>query len=68
MSSLLVTVSSDFRVKPKQNKLIAANQAAIFVFLVRSWQVGERTGHKLTHEYLLMMKNMAENKILDVLA
>ena len=34
MSSLLVTVSSDFRVKPKLNKLVVAYQAAIFVCLV----------------------------------
>ena len=34
MSSLLVTVSSDFRVKPKRNKLMVAYQAAIFVCLV----------------------------------
>ena len=34
MSSLLVTVSSDFRVKPKRNKLMVAHQAAIFVCLV----------------------------------
>ena len=34
MSSLLVTVSSDFRIKPKRNKLMVAHQAAIFVYLV----------------------------------
>ena len=34
MSSLLVTVSSDFHVKLKRNKLMVANQAAIFVYLV----------------------------------
>ena len=45
-----MTVSSDFRVKPKQNKLMVAHQAAIFVCLVSSWEVRERTGHKLTHE------------------
>ena len=33
MSSLLVTVSSDFRVKPKRNKLMVAHQAAIFVLV-----------------------------------
>jgi len=68
MSSLSVTVSSDFRVKPKQNTPIVAHQAAIFVCLVSSPQVHERTGHKLTHEYLLVKENMAENEILDVSA
>ena len=34
MSSHLVTVTSDFRVKPKRNKLMVAHQAAIFVCLV----------------------------------
>ena len=33
MSSLLVTVSSYFHVKPKRNKLMVAHQAAIFVCL-----------------------------------
>ena len=68
MSSLLVTVSSDFHVKPKRNKLMVAHQAATFICLVSSWQVYERIGHKLTHEYLLGKKNMAENEIRDVSA
>ena len=36
MSSLLVTVSSDFRVKPKQNKLMVAHRPpCLFVWLLR---------------------------------
>ena len=31
-----------------------------------SWQVRERTGYKLTREYSLVKKNMAENEILNV--
>ena len=47
---------------------MVAHQAAIFVCLVSSWEVHARTGHKLTHEYLLVKKNMVEHEILDVLA
>ena len=64
----LLTVSSDFRVKPKRNRLMVAHQATILVCLVSSWQVSERTGHKITHEYLLVKKNIVQNEILDVSA
>ena len=47
---------------------MVAYQAVIFVCLVSSWEVHARTGHKLTHEYLLVKKNMAENETLDVSA
>ena len=46
--------------------MVAHQQAAIFVCLVSLWEVHARTGHKLTHEYLLMKKNMAQNEILNV--
>ena len=36
----------------------------MFVCLVSSWEVRERTGHKLTHEYLLVKKNMAEKYLM----
>ena len=42
--------------------MVALQQAAIFVCLVSSWEVHATTGHKLTHEYLLVKKNMAENE------
>ena len=45
---------------------MVAHQAAILVCLVSLWEVHARIGHKLTHEYLLVKKNMAENEILDV--
>ena len=43
---------------------MVAHQAAIFVCLVSSWEVRERTGHKLTHEYLLVKNNLVEKKYL----